>query len=195
MSRANGADRKLRFAAGNLLLEMTSDVQIRLATVADAAAIAEMSKAYVEHALPWSWTPERVESAISRQSTNVVVARRTGTLLGFGIMEYADTTAHLVLLAVRSDHRRAGLGNTLVDWLEKVARTAGITGIRVEARSDNEPALGLYRKRGYRVSANVPGMYSGIEDGVRMEKALSDEASAWLAQLLRDGARLKLKDL
>lgn len=152
---------------------MTSGVPIRLASAADASDIAAMSRVYIEQGLPWSWTPRRIGAAIRSPTINVAVARDRLGLVGFGIMEYADAVAHLLLLAVRADRRRLGFGEALVDWLEKVARTAGIAAIRVEARSDNEAALGLYRKRGYSERGSFPGMYFGIEDGVRLEKRLT----------------------
>ena len=132
-----------------------------------------MSKAYIEQGLPHRWTEGRVAAAIRSSSTNVAVARKDAVLLGFGIMEYSDLEALLLLLAVHPDGRRKGLGSAIVEWLERVARTAGIARIFVEARSDNEAALSLYRKRGYEQTALALGMYSGMDDGICLEKTFS----------------------
>jgi ribosomal-protein-alanine N-acetyltransferase len=145
---------------------------IRLATRNDAEAIALESMAEIEHNLEWSWHPFRVGRAIDDPSTNVVVAIDGTAMLGFGIMEYEDEVAHLVLFGVREDMRRRGIGSALLAWLEKVASVAGVGRFRVEARLSNAGAREFYRKHGYVESEIVPAMYRDTEDGVRFEKVV-----------------------
>jgi ribosomal protein S18 acetylase RimI-like enzyme len=151
---------------------VVSDYPIRLALPTDAAVIAEMSRRYIEHGLGWAWTEARVLRSIRDRATNVAVTGRYGFPSAFGIMKYADETAHLCLLAVEPAQRRKGTGAALLRWLETVACTAGISRIAVEARADNETALAFYRQQGYFAKACIRGYYQGVEDGVRLEKAL-----------------------
>jgi ribosomal protein S18 acetylase RimI-like enzyme len=157
---------------------VTWRLTIRLATRDDARAIAALSRTEIEHGLPWRWTPPRVQRAVADASTNVCVARHAGgSLLGFGIMVYADDTAHLSLLAVHPDARRQGVGTALLQWLEQVAGVAGIERVQLEARRSNTAALTFYGRHGYRQTDTVAGMYLGVEDGVRLEKPLGLAAS------------------
>jgi [ribosomal protein S18]-alanine N-acetyltransferase len=149
---------------------------IRLATPADARAIAEMSRAYIEHGLGWSWDFERVLKAIHARSTNVAVADLHASVAGFGIMQYGEEKAHLSLLSVEVIHRHRGLATRLLAWLEKCAVVAGIERIELEARSDNIVALAFYRKQGYRQVGTVSGYYRGVLDAVRLEKKLGTDA-------------------
>ena len=151
---------------------------IRLATRDDVRAIAALSRTEIEHGLPWRWTPPRVQRAVADARTNVCVAEQGGSLLGFGIMVYADDTAHLSLLAVNPDARRQGVGTALLQWLEQVAQVAGIARVQLEARHDNASALAFYRRHGYAQTDTVPGMYLGVADGVRLEKVLVQEPAA-----------------
>ncbi|HTH78552.1 MAG TPA: GNAT family N-acetyltransferase [Ramlibacter sp.] len=146
--------------------------EIRLATLADARAIAALSRAEIEHGLPWSWTPERVRRAIRDRATNVAVASERDALVGFGIMQYGDEKAHLSLLAVHPSRREHGVGAQLMDWLEKCAVTAGCMRIELEARADNLSALAFYGLRGYQRFATVPGYYQGRIDAFRLAKSL-----------------------
>jgi ribosomal-protein-alanine N-acetyltransferase len=150
-------------------------LDIRLATNANADAIALLSRSEIEQELPWTWTPTRVRQAIAGRATNVAVAYDAGRLVAFGIMTYGDHIAHLHLLAVHPSFRRRDVGSSVLRWLEKVARVAGIPKIRLEARQDNAAGIAFYRKHGYRVRASVVGMYEGMEDGVRLEKVIADE--------------------
>lgn len=145
---------------------------IQLARNHDAAQIAELSRRTIENGLPWTWTPLRVGKAIADPNTNVAVARLAGAVIGFGIMEYSDEAAHLILFAVDVPDRRRGLGSQLLLWLEKVAVSAGITRINVEVRADNESAQAFYRKHSYVLGTHVPGMYYGAEDGICFSKRI-----------------------
>jgi ribosomal-protein-alanine N-acetyltransferase len=145
---------------------------VRLATPADARAIAVLSRDFIEHTLAWSWTEARVRRAIAHPGTNVAVIHRGGCLQGFGIMQYGDESAHLALLGVQPTLRRRGLGRTLVAWLEACARTAGLGQVRVEARADNPAAVAFYERLGYAVVGRTHGYYAARIDAIRFAKPL-----------------------
>ena len=137
---------------------MTPAVTIRLATYADADAIALLSRSEIEYELPWSWTPSRVRQAIASLSTNVAVAHDDGKLVAFGIMSYRDDVARLLLLAVHPSVRRRGIGSLVLRWLEKVAHVAGIARIRLEARQENVAADCLLSQ------ARIPGAWNSCRN-------------------------------
>ena len=151
---------------------MIADCQIRLGLPADVRRIAEMSRDFIEYGLGWRWTPSRILAAIRAPDTNLAVACRSDRVVGFGLMQYKDDEAHLVLLAVDPGCRRAGVATALVAWLERCALTAGIGTVYLEARCRNVEARALYRKLGYHEVAMVRGYYQGVEDGVRIARDL-----------------------
>jgi len=152
---------------------MITDASIRLASCADAADIAALSRDHIEHGLEWSWTPARVERAIRHPDTNVAVVRDARAMLAFGIMSYRDEAAHLLLFAVRRSHQRLGIGSVLLRWLEDVAREAAIRQIQVECRRTNSIARNFYCEHGYHEKVISPGYYAGVEDAIRLEKWLA----------------------
>lgn len=151
---------------------LTVDPPIQLAVPGDAHEIAAMSRELIEYGLPWSWRAARVERAIADPETNVAVARANGGLLAFGIMEYLDLDAHLVLLAVQRGSRRAGIGSALLRWLEASAAVAGARRIRLEARWENSAARSFYNEHAYQEVAIRRGRYGAAVDGVQLEKWL-----------------------
>jgi ribosomal-protein-alanine N-acetyltransferase len=146
--------------------------QLRLATRADAAGIARMSRDYIEQGLPWSWTPERVLRAITDRSSNVVLAAARSGVLGFGIMYYGEDSAHLALLAVQPAHRQQGWGGRLLAWLMQPAQALDLRCVLVEARSDNPRAIAFYERHGFSRRATITGYYRGSIDAVRLERPL-----------------------
>lgn len=154
---------------------MITETSVRLATPADAAAIARMSRDQIEHGLGWSWTEARIERAIRDRDINVAVVRESATLLAFGIMSYRDEKAHLLLFAVNPSHRRRGIGSVVLRWLEEVARGAGIRRIHVECRRDNEAARNFYGEHGYHEYEIARRYYAAVEDAIRLEKWLRSD--------------------
>ena len=151
---------------------MTPAVDVRIASKLDAEAIAAMSRDLIEHGLPWTWRAERVTKAIEASNTNVVVVREQTELDAFGIMEYWDDDAHLVLFAVRPACQRRGIGSSVLYWLEASAQAAGSKRIRVEARRQNVAARSFYNEHGYHETAIKSRMYSGVVDGIHLTKYL-----------------------
>jgi len=150
-----------------------SGLTLRLARPADADGIAAMSRDLIEYGLRWRWTPERVAASIRAPNVNVLLARVHANLAGFAIMRYGDDDAHLDLLAVAPAYRRLGVGRMLLEWLEKCARVAGTFNVALEVRAGNEGAQLFYKTMGYRVFAELPGYYQGVESALRMSRDLS----------------------
>lgn len=143
---------------------------IGLAHADDAPRIARMSRDLIEHGLGWRWTPARVLRLVQDASTNVAVAREDARITGFGIMQYREEDAHLVLFAVDPERRRRGVGRALMGWFEETALAAGIGVIRLEARASNHTARAFYRALGFVEVAQVRNLYAHGEDGVRFAR-------------------------
>jgi ribosomal protein S18 acetylase RimI-like enzyme len=149
---------------------LTPSLHVSIAMESDAGAIARMSRDLIEHGLPWTWDAGRVIHAITAPNMNVAVVREQQKLIAFGIMEYWDDDAHLVLFAVRPASQRQGVGSAVLRWLEASAIVAGAKRVRVEARQDNGAARNFYNEHGYHELTIKPGMYSGQLDGIQLEK-------------------------
>jgi GNAT superfamily N-acetyltransferase len=92
---------------------------------------------------------------------------------------------HIVALASDPMWQRSGVGGHLVAEAELLARRLQLPRVLVATTNDNLPALYFYQRRGYRLSALVPGSvidhtkheragFAGIpvRDEIRMEKVL-----------------------
>ena len=156
---------------------MLADIVARLATADDAKGIAALSRDLIEYGMPWRWRPERILKAMRQPDVNVAVVGPKGAPIAFGIMEYQEEDAHLLLFAVTEQHQRKGVGSALLGWLEEVARAAGARRIELEARRQNEPARCFYNEHGYHEWAVERGMYRPTIDGVRLEKWLRPASS------------------
>ena len=160
-----------------------TEAPLGLATAADAGPIARMARDEIERGLGWRWQPPAIARLIAAENTTVLCARDAGDtpfkaagqprLAGFGVMEFGEREAHLVLLAVSPGVRRQGLAKRLLAWLEKSARTAGLVEIQLEVRTRNRGAQRFYAAQGYERHGYLPGFYRGRESAYRMVKALT----------------------
>ena len=161
---------------------------LRLATPADAQAIAVMSRDLIETGLGWSWTPARVARSIANRDTTVLVACDGHQVIGFAIMHFGDDRGRLNLLAVHPRYQGAGLGRRMNLWLEECALVAGIEAIELELRRGNVGARKFYERLGYRSAGVVTRYYRGEEDALRMARDIRrtvGPAPAWQAPWLR----------
>ena len=147
---------------------------VLLARIADAGAIASMSRDLIESGLSWSWRESRVRKMIADPEVTVLVARGQVRVGAFAMMEFREVHAHLVLLAVMPTVRRRGIASSLLQWLEESARVAGLERIQLEVRSDNGGAIAFYHRLGFVSGETLRGYYQGQADALRMSLALID---------------------
>lgn len=152
--------------------------EITLAHIDDAYSVATMSREIIEQGLQWSWTPERVGRCILSPEINVLTAKNDGELIGFGIMFYGNTKAHLNLLGVDANWRSHGIGGRLLNWLERCAMIGGLESCQLELREPNHKARVFYSRHGYSEIERVPGYYQKRENAIRMAKNIRGSFSA-----------------
>jgi ribosomal protein S18 acetylase RimI-like enzyme len=145
---------------------------LRPAKPHDAQGIAEISRSVIEAGLQPTWPAQRVLRHIDDRESVVLTASVGTSLAGFAIMQFAETTAHLNLLAVLPDRQRRGIGRALLRWLEASAVTAGTFVISLELRATNATAREFYGACGYGQVGFVLGYYQGIDSAIRMSRDL-----------------------
>ena len=165
---------------------------IRLADLAEADAIATLSRDTIEAGLPWRWQPNDIIRFIRSTRHNVIVAEETAqpapspqdaaqdstpdqdcrVMSGFAVMGYGDNEAYLALLSVKPEWRRKGIARSMAKWLLKCADIAGVKRVDVELRADNHAAYTLYQRLGFAEIARKPGGYYGTVTQVRMRLRL-----------------------
>jgi [ribosomal protein S18]-alanine N-acetyltransferase len=151
---------------------MAATATLRLASTADAAAMARMSRDRVEAGLTWNYTPDRMAALIGDPAVSAVVARSGTRLQGLALMELGDEAAHLILVAVDLTVQRHGIGRRLMQWQIDTARAAGMERVSLELRADNEAGYGFYRHLGFEPAGRIDDYYDGIVAARRMVLAL-----------------------
>jgi ribosomal-protein-alanine acetyltransferase len=111
-----------------------------------------------------AWSPELMVEEVSHPFSYYLVARLdgSGTLAGYGGLRAAPSLAEIgdiQTLATVADHRKKGLGRTLLRALLEEARRRGAHDVFLEVRADNPGAQSLYESEGFLVIDRRRGYY------------------------------------
>ena len=121
----------------------------------DAAEFAKLHAAAFRH----GWSDGEFERLLIER--NVVAHRATagGALLGFILSRLAADEAEILSVAVAQPRRGRGIATALLK--RHLGRLAGLgaRAVFLEVDEDNEPALRLYRRAGFREVGRRPGYY------------------------------------
>lgn len=111
---------------------------------------------------------------IDSRSAVLLVFSDGDDLVGDSLLLFRQKSrvARLYSLVVAPTARGRGIGQTLLDANEQVARQRGCPLLRLEVRVDNASAIALYERNGYRVFGRRSNYYADGTDAWRYQKEL-----------------------
>jgi len=108
---------------------------------------------------PTSWHPDTYRNEVSNPRACYLVAKDGNLVIGFAGMWVAADEAHITTVAVRPEHRRAGIAKRLIVELIRQAIGRKATRITLEVRESNLAAQRLYEGFGFTAVAILSGYY------------------------------------
>ena len=129
-----------------------------------------------EGSFPKSWSADAFSDLLRTPGTSALVAETDGKPSGFVLWRVAADEAEILTIAVATERRRQGLGDTLLKTAEAACLDAGARRVFLEVAADNRAAIALYRAVGYRDVGRRTGYYRtarGAVDAIQMARTLS----------------------
>ena len=134
---------------------------VRNAVEGDLKGLVEIEQACF--ATPWSEESLRYEVCENPDALILVSQELDGTLTGYlGVWCIADE-GHILNVAVKPEYRQMQVGTALISAMLTITERKGVLSHTLEVRADNEPAIRLYEKFGFREAGIRPHYYE--EDG------------------------------
>lgn len=127
----------------------------------------------VSHLSRWGYDGYAAE--LERTDAVLLVARERSdsSLLGFVAARLNTDELHINNVAVRSAHRRRGLGRALLLEALRRGKMIGAKWAVLEVRAGNDAAIKAYDRLGFEVVGRRRGYYSApIEDALVMGRSL-----------------------
>ncbi len=120
---------------------------------------------------PKPWTQGTFTSeldAVKRDQRTYLVARRRGTLVGYGGLMYVVDDAHVTNLAVSPSEQRGGVATRLLAELAWTALDRGCQALTLEVRVTNTGAQALYHRFGFVPAGIRQRYYENTDDAIVM---------------------------
>ncbi|MDI9897756.1 ribosomal protein S18-alanine N-acetyltransferase [Rhodococcus sp. IEGM 1381] len=160
-------------------------VSIEPMTVQDAPRCAYLEAVLFEGDGPW--TEDLFVAELAAPHIHYVTARENGEMIGYagvallgqpsrGAFVVGESEVHTI--GVDPAHHRRGIGGRLLDELLRIADEHG-GPVFLEVRTDNEPAIELYKREGFEIVGTRAKYYqpSGV-DAFTMRRPERTEGSA-----------------
>lgn len=122
-----------------------------------------------------AFSRQQISYLITDYNTINLVAKINNEIVGFTILQLESeddsTFGHIITLNVASNFRRKGVAQKLLQEMESILKSRGITECRLEVRQDNAVAIKLYENLGYK-EISVLDRYYGKAHGLYLKKTL-----------------------
>ena len=111
---------------------------------------------------------------LQNDSDYLLVADTGEGIVGYILLLKHRGTRLARLYSICVDHVARGqrIAEALMRAGEEAVRERGCAYLRLEVRRDNEPAIQLYRKLGYRLFGTIPHYYEDDQEALRFEKRI-----------------------
>jgi ribosomal-protein-alanine N-acetyltransferase len=148
--------------------EMTR-VELRRLQMRDLNAIERIERA----SYPTPWSRSMFASELAKSSSICLGAFELDSdeLVGYLVISRYVDAWHVMNVAVSPDHRRRGIGTTLLEQLFELTAGRGRRGYTLEVRVSNRDAIALYERLGFKPRGVRRGYYTdNREDALIMWK-------------------------
>ena len=141
---------------------MADGIIISEGGMADLEAVMQVMGDSFDSAYGEAWTSAQCAGLMPMPGVWLSLARSDGDVIGFALGRIVLKEAELLLLAVRQDGQRKGIGRMLLDRFILVAASRGADRLHLEVRAGN-PAMNLYLKAGFAEVGRRKNYYTGSD--------------------------------
>jgi len=154
----------------------TNELRLATGASADLEDVVDIMNAAFDERFGEAWTRSQCAGILPMPGVRLVVARLdSGQAAGFSLHRTIADEAELLLLAVAPNHRRQGIGRTLLDQFMEQAANNGVSRVHLEVREGN-PAVIMYRAAGFSVAGRrrkyYRGRFGGEFDALTLSRAV-----------------------
>lgn len=139
---------------------MTASLELEEGGLADLPAVIGVMESAFDPRFGEAWTLPQCAGLLPLPGVWLTVARDRGEVLGFSLCRIVADEAELLLLAVRPQAQRGGIGKSLLCQFERSATSRGASRLHLEVRDGNQ-AVNLYHSTGFTLVGRRRRYYNG----------------------------------
>ncbi|MDA1106878.1 MAG: N-acetyltransferase [Proteobacteria bacterium] len=144
---------------------------LRRAVPADLAALVALERHFPGDRL----SRQSLRRLLHSASAEVWVYEEAGQVTGNAVLlcRTTSTQARLYSLVVHPQHHGRGIARALLETVERAVTARGCHRLSLEVRTDNAPALRLYKKAGFQLIRQITDYYQDHAPALRLEKPIA----------------------
>lgn len=148
---------------------LAETIRIEAGTSDDLDAVMEVMDRAFGSQFGEAWTRSQLAGILPMTGVLLTIASdaQSAATLGFSLVRAVADESELLLLAVRPEQHRQGIGRRLLNHFMAQSREEGVVRIHLEVR-DGNPAVRMYRNAGFEPVGRRRNYYHG-EDGRRFD--------------------------
>ena len=154
-----------------------ADVALAPGGLADLEAVMAVMEDSFDPRFGEAWTASQCAGLLPMPGVWLTLARNARGVIGFSLARRIGGEAELLLLAVRRDDQRRGVGKMLLDRFFADAKMQGADRLHLEVREGNH-AVKLYEETGFGLVGRRRNYYSGADghcyDALTLAKIAAD---------------------
>jgi ribosomal-protein-alanine N-acetyltransferase len=144
-------------------------IRIEAGSSDDLTAVMEIMDRAFGSSFGEAWTRSQLAGILPMAGVALVVAidSKSARTMGFSLFRTVADESELLLIAVRPEDHRQGIGRRLLDHFMDQARDGGVARVHLEVR-DGNPAVQMYRDAGFEPVGRRRNYYHAL-DGSRFD--------------------------
>ncbi len=120
----------------------------------------------------YPYPPEIVNFLFESYRDTFLVVEKDGEVIGFVIGIVQKKEGHILVIAIRDDFKRKGVGTFLMKKLIDIYKKKGITRLKLEVRASNIAAISMYKNLGFKITNRLKHYYENGEDGLLLRREM-----------------------
>ena len=116
------------------------------------------------------WSYNVLKQELENKNTTYIVAKENDEIIGFAGLSTCLDEATLNNIVVKKSHRNRGIGGELLEALIELCSELRMKTFTLEVDTENEPAIHLYEKFGFKNLGIRKNYYNNSRDAFIMTK-------------------------
>ena len=116
------------------------------------------------------WSYNVLKQELENKNTTYIVAKENDEIIGFAGLSTCLDEATLNNIVVKKSHRNRGIGGELLEALIELCSELKMKTFTLEVDTENEPAIHLYEKFGFKNLGIRKNYYNNSRDAFIMTK-------------------------
>ena len=118
------------------------------------------------------WNAGVLKNELGNPLSIYIVALNQGEVVGYAGLWQPDDEGHVTNIVTKKDKRGNNIGTLMLEEIINIAKNKNMKSITLEVNDNNNIAINLYKKYGFKEVGIRPKYYNNTDDAIIMTKEI-----------------------